>query len=131
MRWKRSTLWAAWGISQATPREYALSHVTGELGECPTATEVLIELVAEPACTPLSLPCAAAMTLVAVEVCHRAGVGLVAPAGRVVDPHAADTRVVGGTSGLKGGPVPRLTRRVKSNLRTCSAIALTLMPQRA
>jgi hypothetical protein len=56
--------------------------------------------------TSLSLPCAAAATLVAVEVCHRADVGLVAPAGCVVDPHAADTRVVGGTPGLKGGPVP-------------------------
>ena len=54
---------------------------------------------------PLSLPCAAAATLVAVEVCHRADVGLVAPVGRVIDPHAADTRVVGGTPGLKGGPV--------------------------
>ncbi len=122
-------LWAACGILKATPRGYALSHVAGELDGCPV--EVLLKLVAEHACVPLSLPCAAAATLVAVEVCHRADVGLVAPAGRVVDPHAADTRVVGSTPGLKGGPVPKSPRRVKSDLRTCSAIALALIPQRA
>ena len=104
MRWKRSVLWAARGILKATPKECALSHVAGELDGCPV--EVLIELVAEHACVPLSLPCAAAATLVAVEVCHRADVGLVAPVGRVVDPYAADTRVVGSTPGLKGGPAP-------------------------
>lgn len=122
-------LWAACGISKATPKECALSHVAGELDGCPA--EVLLKLVAEHACVPLSLPCAAVATLVAVEVCHRADVGLVAPVGRVIDPYAADTRVVGGTPGRKGGPVPRSPRRVKSDLRTCSAIALALMPQRA
>ena len=65
MRWKRSTIWAARGISEATPREYALSHVAGELGECPAAVAVLLELVAEPACAPLSLPCMTATTLLA------------------------------------------------------------------
>jgi hypothetical protein len=49
MRWKRSTLWAACGISKATPREYALSYVAGEFGECPADSEVLLKLVAEPA----------------------------------------------------------------------------------
>ena len=53
MRWKRSTLWAACGISKATPKECALSHVAGELGECPA--KVLIELVAEHAERPLVL----------------------------------------------------------------------------
>ena len=49
MRWKRSTLWAACGISKATLREYALSHVTGELGDGTADSEVLLKLVAEPA----------------------------------------------------------------------------------
>ncbi|RRF98738.1 MAG: hypothetical protein DUD39_08010 [Coriobacteriaceae bacterium] len=47
--WKRSTLWAACGISKATPKEYALSHVTGELGDGTADSEVLLKLVAEPA----------------------------------------------------------------------------------
>jgi hypothetical protein len=49
--WKRSTLWAACGISKAMPKKYALSHIAGELGECPA--EVLLKLVAEPAERPL------------------------------------------------------------------------------